>query len=248
MIGGAAPEENQSGKPVIGARNVISGNNRGVRLEGPSAAGNAVLENLIGTDLMGTVRLGNSIDGVIVTGLTSNNRIGGLAAGEGNRIVFNHGNDVLIESGVGNAMLSNLIYANTRLAIDPGGDGSTPNDPGDFDDGANRLQNFPSLTAAISDAISTTVQGTFQSAPSSRFIIQIFTSDFTNSMNMGEGQILLGATLVETDGAGNASIRVTFPNTVPTGRFMTATATSTSATPPSSRTSSSRPRFRSSSP
>ena len=75
--------------------------------------------------------MGNTGDGVAITGFQSaNNTIGGTAKGDGN-VIANNGNsgvEVLdpFSSGlnVNNAILSNLIYANTKLGIDLGGDAS----------------------------------------------------------------------------------------------------------------------------
>ena len=70
MIGGVTAE----------ARNVISGNNSdGVELRGPGASGNLVLGNYIGTDVTGTLDLGNAANGVFFE-LAPNNTIGGTTA------------------------------------------------------------------------------------------------------------------------------------------------------------------------
>ena len=50
-----------------------------------------------------------------------------------------------------NAIHSNAIFENGGLGIDLEADGVTPNDPGDGDDGANDLTNFPDLIEAESD-------------------------------------------------------------------------------------------------
>ena len=57
---------------VIGPGNVISGNLRGVRISGsgPGAVGVVVRDNLIGTDITGTLDLGNAIEGVRIEDAT----------------------------------------------------------------------------------------------------------------------------------------------------------------------------------
>ncbi len=95
MIGGTAP----------GAGNLISGNARyGIRLLGPG--GNQVKGNLIGTDLTGTLPLGNGEIGVSIEGGTSN-VVGGTEAGARNVISANGtGVTFLVNQ---NELLGNLI-------------------------------------------------------------------------------------------------------------------------------------------
>jgi len=101
LIGGAAP----------GARNVISGNGgQGVDISSTGASGNRILGNLIGTDTGGTLDLGNTSDGVIISGCPSNT-IGGLTSGWRNVISGNNGDGIEI-SGTGaggNLVLGNYI-------------------------------------------------------------------------------------------------------------------------------------------
>src|SRR5262249_25719296 len=74
-IGGTTP----------GAGNVISGNGRsGIELYG-YASDNLIAGNLIGTDLTGTVALGNG-DGISISTGASNNIIGGTTTGARNVI------------------------------------------------------------------------------------------------------------------------------------------------------------------
>jgi hypothetical protein len=98
------------GGTTVGARNVISGNNRGVDLFGGSS--HTVQGNFIGTDVTGTVALSNPNVGVDVNG-TPNNVIGGLTATPGtppgNVISGNNGNSGVI---LGTGTSSNLIQGN----------------------------------------------------------------------------------------------------------------------------------------
>ena len=57
---------------VIGPGNIISGNLRGVRISGsgPGAEGVLVRDNLIGTDITGTLDFGNAIEGVRIEDAT----------------------------------------------------------------------------------------------------------------------------------------------------------------------------------
>ena len=111
---------NTIGGTTAAASNLISGNNWGVRLDwiGPSATANLVEGNLIGTDITGKAPLGNEVNGVIVSHNASGNTIGGTVSGAGNTIAFNVLAGVSVESGTGNSILSNSIWANGHLGID----------------------------------------------------------------------------------------------------------------------------------
>jgi uncharacterized repeat protein (TIGR01451 family) len=214
------------GGSVAAATNVISGNGGdGVRLNDMTATNNAVKGNRIGTRSDGTTALPNVGDGVIVLNSASNNQIGG-AAGEGNVIAFNNGAGVRIDSGTGNAILTNAITANQGLGIDLSPAGVTANDSGDGDSGANNLQNFPVLqTANSANGGGSMVQGTLNSTASATFTIQFFANDVCDASGNGEGQLFLGSTSVTTDGSGNGTFNATLAGSATTGQFVTATAT-----------------------
>src|SRR5207249_3787738 len=139
----------------------------------------------------------------------SANSIGGTATGAGNTIAFNVDDGVRVESGTGNPILSNRIFSNNFLGIDLGGDGVTPNDPGDADTGPNNLQNAPVLTSAtVSGSSFVTVKGTFNSTPNTLFTIEFFTSAQADPSGFGEGQTLLGSFTVTTGATGDAVVNV----------------------------------------
>jgi hypothetical protein len=217
--------DNTIGGLSTAVRNVISGNHWGVTITGPTATGNLVQGNFIGTGVDGLSRLSNEVDGVLVDQNASENSIGGLAVGAGNTIAFNLGTGVVINSGNANAILSNAIYANTKLGIDLGDDGVTPNHPGGSTSGPNNLENYPVLTFVAPTGNSTNVQGTFNSTPNSIFTLQFFSSATKNLSGFGQGQTLLGSASVTTDASGNASFNLNVPVVVPSGQFVAATAT-----------------------
>ena len=121
---------NLIGGPDPGDGNVISANrNMGVRLDLNyfATTGNVVQGNLIGVGKDGVTPLGNSADGVGVTGQYSPNApygdlIGGLDPGDGNIIAYNR-SGVDVYNGVQIAILSNSIFNNVALGIDLGLDG-----------------------------------------------------------------------------------------------------------------------------
>jgi titin len=80
---------NTIGGPAQGAGNLISGNtNYGIYLIGPSASGNVIQGNKVGTDVSGLQALGNYLEGIYVESASSNT-FGGLVPGAGNLISAN---------------------------------------------------------------------------------------------------------------------------------------------------------------
>ena len=103
--------EDSSGSEVGGpaaAGNVISANFwDGVRIQGTLATNNVIENNLIGTDIGGTVRQANGYGVYIIRG--NNNRIGGLTAASRNIISGNDSNGVYILAGCSNVVQGNYI-------------------------------------------------------------------------------------------------------------------------------------------
>ena len=220
---------NVIGGATVAARNFISGNNSdGIELFTAGAAGNQVFGNFIGTDVTGGLPVGNSSHGVFITTSARGNVIGGPAAGEGNRIAFNGGDGIYVNSGTNNALRGNAIFANgasaAELGIDLGTSGVTTNDLNDVDGGANQLQNHPVLTGATVNASDVEITGTLQSAPNVSFLIDFYINPACDTSGNGEGHTYLGSSATATDGSGNAAFAVTLPQSL-TNRFVTATAT-----------------------
>lgn len=102
---------NTTGGTVAGAGNVISGNKQnGVYLLGTGSQDNLVQGNYIGVDVTGTVDLGNTFSGVLVSSAGSNT-IGGTVAGAGNVISGNnqYGVYLLQARATGNQLQGNFI-------------------------------------------------------------------------------------------------------------------------------------------
>ena len=77
----------------------------------------------------------------------------------------------------------------------------------------------------LSSSNSTTVQGSLKSTPSTAFQIDFYTNAAVDPSGNGEGAQLLGTTSVSTNNNGDATINVTFPVALGTGRIVTSTAT-----------------------
>ena len=136
--GGAAGEGN-----VVGANGTF-----GIFAD---AVGTLIQGNSVGTDVSGTLALGNLQGGVLFTGSASSGAIGGTGAGEGNVIAYNafFGGVGVTTTAADIAILGNSIVNNTNLGIDLNLDTVTPNDAGDGDTGPNDLLNFPEITGAF---------------------------------------------------------------------------------------------------
>jgi parallel beta-helix repeat protein len=102
QIGGSAPTE----------RNYISGNGeRGITIEGAETTGNVISGNYIGTNVSGTLDVGNEQDGITLENGAHENTIGGTDSGDGNLIGFNDGYGIsLLDNDVtGNTIAGNMI-------------------------------------------------------------------------------------------------------------------------------------------
>ena len=225
-IGSGNTSNNVIGGSTAGAGNLVSGNaGEGLRLFGPTTTGNLIQGNLVGTAANGVDPLGNGLSGIdFRPSPASGNTIGGTLAGAGNVFAFNNGFGILMQNGNANGILGNSIHSNVGQEIDLGGDGVTPNDPGDSDLGANLSQNFPVLASANTSGGNTTIQGTLNSTTNTTFRVEFFSSPACDSTGNGGGQTLLGATTVTTVG-NDAPINAVLPVFVTPGQFVSATAT-----------------------
>ena len=114
---------NMIGGTVTGARNLISGNDEtGVTISELGASGNIIQGNYIGTDVTGTVPLGNTLDGVHVQNSSINTLVGGTASGAGNLIADNGWNGGVRITGAssGNTVQGNTIGTDASGTLDLG--------------------------------------------------------------------------------------------------------------------------------
>jgi hypothetical protein len=121
---------NTIGGASAAARNILSGNTSapstadGIWINGGSF--NTVQGNYIGTDATGAAALGNNSDGIIIASST-NNQIGGAAAGAGNLVSGNGAYGIEIDgpSAGGNRIQGNFVGANAagNASISNGNDG-----------------------------------------------------------------------------------------------------------------------------
>jgi hypothetical protein len=110
------------------------------------------------------------------------------------------------------------------LGIDIGGDGVTPNDPGDADDGPNDLQNYPVVASATASGSGVTCVASLDSLPSKQFRIEFYASSYdTDVFRAGEQSI--GTMDVTTDASGHASFVYQSSQALPVGYHVLALAT-----------------------
>ena len=89
---------NTIGGTTAAQRNVISGNSAsGIHISGSESTDNEIFGNFIGTDITGSLDLGNLENGVVLDGGTQSNTVGGAIAGAGNVISGNNLNGVLLD-------------------------------------------------------------------------------------------------------------------------------------------------------
>ncbi len=213
---------NQIGGPSssLGAGNLIVGAlEEGVFISGVTSTGNIIEGNFIGTDVGGSIDLGNTNNGILIANSAGDHEI------KDNTIAFNGqaGIALLSNAGTNTSMLGNEIYSNGQLGIDLEFNGVNFNDPGDSDSSVNNLQNYPSIDFATSSSI--LIAGTLNSLTSTQFRLEFFSNSSCDGSGYGEGENYLGFVDVTTDGSGNATFFLPLESTVPVGHYITATAT-----------------------
>jgi hypothetical protein len=225
---------NTIGGMTVAARNLISGNGRhGIALGGGTiaAANNAVQANYIGTDVTGTLLLGNGGDGVFAISAT-NNAIGGIITKAGtppaNLIAGNAGSGVGAATGVsGLAIKGNSIHSNGGLGIDLNRDGPTMNDisEGDADTGPNGLQNYPILTVFGAFGNDVHLNLRFKSRPNTTYHIEVFSNDAYDPTGFGEGQVWIKSFDFATSPDGRVGLGGAFQSATTPVQNITFTAT-----------------------
>jgi hypothetical protein len=151
-----------------------------------------------------------------------------------NTILSNKGAGVRVVTGAGNRISQNSIFANGMLGIDIDIAGENANSNcNSATNGANNLQNSPVLTTggsgnifitatatdpngntsefsnavpASSTGNAFTLLGTFNSAPSTSYTIEFFSSPVADASGFGQGQTYLGNTVVTTSASCAVSI------------------------------------------
>ncbi len=112
------------GGATAGAGNVIgSWVAHGIFLAG-TGSNNRVQGNLVGTDAMGTTRLGGGAQGLGYLGSGTNNKIGGAAAGEGNLIAGANSNGILLGGTSTDLLVQGNLIGTDITGVLPLGNGT----------------------------------------------------------------------------------------------------------------------------
>jgi hypothetical protein len=128
-----------------------------------------------------------------------------------------------------NSLFANEFSNNLVSAIDlEPNSGATPNDPDDADSGGNNLQNFPVLSGGVAFGNSLTINGVLDvpaATSNAPYTIALYESAACHQTGFGEGEIFLGAQIVNLSGnAENFSLTLPVAPPAP-GRVVTSTAT-----------------------
>lgn len=192
------------------------------------SASQSLRANAVGIAANGAC-LGNGRDGIRINDGSRFIEVGGVDAGQGNRIQCNASNGITIlgnDSGFG--FLGNVFSGNGGLAIDIDNDGVTANDPGDGD---VWRENFPVLASAANLGTVTRVQGALAAAASLNYRIEFFDNASCDPSGHGEGANWIGSINATTDAAGDAGFSVDLA-VLAAGRKVTSTATVVSGAEP----------------
>lgn len=219
---------NVIGGSLSGADNVVSSNHAGMFFD--HASQNIISGNIIGLASDGSNPLGNNYHGVEFYTGSTNNFLGGVNPGTGNRIAFAKTGyaGVRVRTNAFNNLISgNCIYSNGTLGIDLGNVGTNPIihlQAGGAGNDANRLQNYPILSNAVSGT-ATLIRGSFDGALGKTYALEFFASPVGNTNGYGEGRTFLGQTNLVLGGVSPTNFSFVLPATVPAGWVVTATAT-----------------------
>lgn len=130
------------------APNIVGFNYNGIMIY---SATNTIENNFVGTN-ENCVDMGNEFRAIAINDQATNNTI------TSNTVAYNDASGVLVDDpATFNSIYQNIMYANAGRPIDLRPLGATPNDPGDFDLGANYLMNFPEITVLGYDMSSETL-------------------------------------------------------------------------------------------
>jgi parallel beta-helix repeat protein len=196
--------------------NTITGNgNEGVFIQNGDRV--SVTDNLISGSGLAAILHQGGIVGTIAGNTITDNDIWGIMV-QGGR--FSQQLTITGNSIANNGALGiDLLGGKEDPAGSPGG-GVTRNDPGDRDEGANGLLNYPEKLSATDDGTATTVEGRLTSPDPQTITIELFANTAPDPSGFGEGETFLATATADAKGRFTA----TLPGGL-AGQWITTTAT-----------------------
>lgn len=209
--------------------NVIAGNaESGVSIEGATATDNVVYGNRIGSNAAGNASIPNGGPGVYIVDGASQNTVGSTTPGLGNLLRANGATGVWVASAssIENSVRGNSILLNGSIGIELGNFFAEPNDPGDPDVGANRLQNTPEVAdvAVFEDQVTAAFLVSTDPA-NATYPLQV--DFYIADVDQEEGQTYLGTVTYSTSDFATGEVSKRFTSIAPLapGNDVVATAT-----------------------
>ena len=201
---GYSDQGNGVGVLVVGERGHIGLNvighsaTQGIRVEGETASYRVTMNHIgesrrlvAGFNI--PIEAGNGTNGIRITSGVGHELIG-------NTVAHNGTDGVVVLGNMLAQFNANRIYENGQQGIDLSPNGIDPQDSDlETANRGNRGQNYPVLETAIGSDAEGTVSGYLPSSTGT-FIIQIFASRSCDDSGFGEGEALIGTTLVEIEG------------------------------------------------
>ena len=204
--------------------NVIAGATpRGITISGGFVGETIIAGNRIGVGLNNcAMPSGTAID--VQSAASAGLIIGGDTPAEQNIIGFNTGPGIRAFGDTSIFVRGNALFRNGGRPIDLHDAGD--NDPGDIDEGANGLQNWPVLDAVAAVPGATQVDGFLDSESGLTFELRFYASSTCRAGLEGEGEIFLGADVATTAADGTVSFSALVdPVDLQRFPFVSATAT-----------------------
>jgi parallel beta-helix repeat protein len=238
----ATVQGNKIGTAPDGSGSLGNGQN-GIEIFGPDSntiGGTGLASNLIAFSNLDGVHILDSTGNLIRGNVIQHNGGQGVDAETGpntvsGNLLINDDEGVRVEpTATGVRIVGNQMINNGGLGINLIGGtqvnhGVTENDTDDPDTGANNLQNFPVIAAAIRHTSNgvTNITGSLNSNPNTAFRIELFVA-VADVSGHGEAQFLVAAANFTTNAGGDVGFAFGTTQLV-AGQTLTATATSVTA-------------------
>ncbi len=194
-----------------GNGNILSGSLRGILVS--NATGLTIQGNKIGTDISGTVDIGNTAKSIYLYENTDGTVIGGVNAGEGNVIAFADEQQVLID-GTDVTVLGNTMFGDDGAMILLGSN-------------VTDKLNYPTVEHIAADGTTNITAQISADLPVGDYRVELFTVETDNTDQRGDAKTYFGSFDITHGGTGTEYFSATTNGvvTVLVGQRLTATVT-----------------------